>query len=176
LANVKRKLLKDIFGIVLPVSPGKKRRSQRPAGGGLDQQEDAGRSLETALGELKIVSAQTETFAEVTSITADHVEFGVLQPRASCQCRFQGATLGFRKDEPLGASVPCERFEVLDFDHASLAGHCTQQKAADLHALRRDRVERAPHLPTQARDDVSTQVYDQRCKFGDGQSISLRVS
>jgi len=37
-ANVKRKYFKDIFGIVLPVSPGKKRRTQRPARGGLDLQ------------------------------------------------------------------------------------------------------------------------------------------
>jgi hypothetical protein len=127
------------------------------------------------LGELEIVSAQTETFAEVAAITTDHVEFAVLQPRASCQCRLQGATLGFGKDEPIGAAVPRERFEVLDFYHARLAGHCAQQEAADLHALRRNRVERAPHLPTQAVDDFPTQVYDPRCKFGSGQSISLPV-
>jgi hypothetical protein len=148
LANVKRKLLETIFGIDLPVSPGKKCRSQRPVGGGLDQQEYAGRLLEAALGQRKIVSAQTETFAEVASITADYVEFAVLQPPASCQCRLQGATLGFRKDESLGAAVPPERFEVLDFDHASLERHCAQQEAADLHTLGRHRVERTPHLPT----------------------------
>jgi hypothetical protein len=176
LGNVKRKLLKDIYGIVLLISPEKKCRSQRPAGGGLDHQEDAGRSLDAALGERNIVRAQTETFAHVASITADHLEFAVPQPRASRKCRLQGATLGFGKDEPLGAPVPSERFEVLDFDHASLASRRAQQEAADLHALRRNRVERAPDLPTQVRDNCPTQVYDLRRKFGSGQSISLRVN
>jgi hypothetical protein len=94
LANVKRKYLKDIFGIDLPVSPGKKRRSQHPVGGGLDLQEQAG-SLEAALGERKIVSAQTETVTDMASITADHVELAVAQPCASRKRRLQGATLGF---------------------------------------------------------------------------------
>jgi hypothetical protein len=173
-ANVKRKYLKDIFGIVLPVSPGEKRRTQHPAGGGLELQEQAGWSLEAALGERKIVCAQTETFADMASITADHVELAVAQPCASRKCRLQGATLGFGKDEPL-ATVPREWREVLDFDHASLAGRGAQQEAADLHASRRNRVERVPHVPAQTFDDVPTQVYDQRCKFGSGQSFSLRV-
>jgi hypothetical protein len=174
LVNVKRKHLKDKFGIVLPVSPGKKRRSQRPAGGKLDLQEDAGGSLEAALGKRKIVSAQTETFADLASITADHVESTVLQPRASCKCRLQGATRGFGKDEPLGAAVQRERFEVLDFDHASRGGRSAQQEAADLDALRRNRV--APHLPIQVLDDFPTQVYDQRCKSGSGHNISLALA
>jgi hypothetical protein len=169
LANVKRKYLKDIFGIVLPVSPGKQCRSQGPAGGRFDLQEDAGRSLEATLGERKIVSAETETFADVASITTNHVEFAVAQPCASRKCRLQSATLGFGKDEPLGATVPRERFEVLDFDHASLAG-CAQQGAADLHALRGNRV--APQLLRQVLDDFPMQVYDPRCKFGSGHNIS----
>jgi hypothetical protein len=124
LANVKWKYLKDIFGIVLPVPPVKKRRSQHPAGGGLDLQEQAGWSLKAALGERKIVSAQTETFTDMASIIANHVELAVAQPCASRKCRLQGATLGFGKDEPLGATVPREWCEVLDFDHVSLAGRC----------------------------------------------------
>jgi hypothetical protein len=127
------------------------------------------------LRERKIVSAQTETFADMASITADHVELAVAQPGGSRKRRLQGATLGFGKDEPVGATAPREWREVLDFDHASLAGRCAQEEAADLHALRQNRVERVPHVPTQTFDNVPTQVYNQRCKFGSGQSFSLRV-